>query len=56
MKEKLQERLQLLQSAANTHNELIDSRERPDGKTWDVRKGMRDAQADEIAFLEGVLA
>lgn len=56
MKEKLAARLETLKSAANTHNALIDSRERPDGKTWDVRKGMRDAQSDEIAFLEGVLA
>lgn len=56
MKEKLVERIASLKSDVDFHNTLIDSRERPDGKTWEVRKAIRDTQLAEIAFIEGVLA
>lgn len=56
MQEKLTDRLASLKSDVEFHNTLIDSRERPDGKTWEVRKAIRDAQMDEITFIEGVLA
>lgn len=55
MKEKLEERLKKLKSDVDMNNRIIGSRERPDGKTWEHREGIRDMELDEIAFIESVL-